>query len=292
MAVPKSAKHPVALLKIAVSTLLTRPAVFFPFVIIAFIQLVIFEVIFFAPRYPLNAFFGPLIEKMEGEIFLHYPFNFLVLTKWFQNTFLQSAIFIAISSLFIGMAVAVINMINNDETVKQKLALRKAGQSYVHLFTAALITVLAMLGMSHLHGLVIKRAMQIGATAGVKLLIKKAVLLSAPYVNLVLAVFVTTLFIFVIPIIIVEKKKIFAALVQNFKLVGKTFFPAFVVILLPALLYIPIILLRMASPILQRQFSPEILAWIAILGVVFSVIIDAVHYTAMTTFYLLQKEEQ
>ena len=285
------AKQPIALLKTAVLTLFEKPAVLFPFGLIAFIQLLTLEILFFSTRTPLSGFFGPIIRRLKGELYLHYPFNLMVTTEWFQNSYLQGLIYVVFSSLCIGAAVGVLKAIDNDRPIRIGAFFRDALRSYVHLFIASAITVLAMFGLSDIYGLVINRALKIGATSGIKFFIKQGVLITAPLVNLLLAILVTALFIYVIPIIIIDRKKIFPALFRNFKILARSARFTLTIILLPALLYVPLLLLRSTAPLLQRHFAPEVMLVIAVTGILVSAFIDAVHYTAASMFYLLTKEE-
>ncbi|HPB68835.1 MAG TPA: hypothetical protein PLT76_04265 [Candidatus Omnitrophota bacterium] len=285
-------KQPITLIKTAISTLFIHPAILFPYAIIAFYEFLIFELLFFAPRYPLVNFFGPIIRKLEGDIFLHYPFSYYVLAKWFQSTLLQSIISVVLNSFFIGMSVAIINAINNGQPVVLKAAFKRTLASYVHLFIGVALPVATMIGLSQLHELVINRALIIRSTTGIYYVLKQAVLLSIPYFNLLLAVFSTALFIYVIPSIIIDKKKIFGALVSNFKILWKSSGFTFLVLLLPALLYLPVILLQSTTSIYKNAAPPELLGILALVGIILSIVIDIIHYTTMTTYYLLKKEEK
>ncbi|HPN56766.1 MAG TPA: hypothetical protein PLD92_07940 [Candidatus Omnitrophota bacterium] len=292
MSSESKSKQPIALIKTAISTLFTHPQILSPYAIIAFYEFLIFELLFFAPRYPLVTFFGPIIRKLEGEVFLHYPFSYYVLAKWFQSTLLQSVIFVVLNSFFIGVSIAIINAINNGQPVILKAAFKRAAASYVHLFIGAALPVATMIGLSQLHELVINRALVIRSTSGIYYILKQMVLLSVPYFNLFLAVFSTALFIYVIPGIIIDKKKIFGALASNFKILWKSFGFTLLVLILPALIYLPVILLQSTTSIYKDAAPPELLGILAIVGVILSIVIDIIHYTTMTTYYLLKKEEK
>ncbi len=292
MSSTKKTRQPFALLKTSVNTLFSHSAILFPYIIIMFVELLIFEILLFAPRYPLVKFFGPIISRLEGAVFLHYPFSYYILAKWFQNNVLQSFLFMIFNSVFIGTSIAIINAINGNQPAIFKAAFKRAASFYVHLFLGASLPVATMLGLSYLHQLVIARALIIRSTTGMYFIIKQSVLISAPYMNLLLAVFSATLFIYVFPAIIVDKKKFFPALAANFKTLWKSFWFTFFMLLLPALLYLPMIVLQSASNLFKENVYPELFGALAVIAVLLSVFIDAIHYTTMTTYYLLKKEEQ
>lgn len=282
-------KQPIVLLKSSFDTIINNPVILLPFTMVAFIQLLILEIIFFAPRYPLSIFFAPLIRKLEGEIFLHYPFNFVVMTKWFQSV--QIPVYIILNSFFIGMTVLVIDLINNEKKVNLGQVFRQTLSRYVHLLVASGISVVLMYGVTTLYStLLIRRALMIRSTNGIFYMIKRAVLDGAPYFNLLFAIFLTALFAFVVPLIVLERKKIVAALVLNFKYLWRSFWFIFLVILLPGLLYIPVLLLKTNGKLFETILIPEVWGLIIIFSIMLTLFIDAIQYAAITTYYLLTKE--
>ena len=102
----KSVYQPIALLRTSLGSILQNPIILYPFALMACIQLFIIEILFFAPRHPLNLFFAPMIKTLEGERFLHYPFNYAVLNKWFAST--QMFTYVLLNSFFFGVAVMII----------------------------------------------------------------------------------------------------------------------------------------------------------------------------------------
>lgn len=288
MALKDPTKQPITLLRSAFSTLLENPSVLFPFACLAFVQFFFLELVFFAPRYPLNIFFGQVISRLHGEAYLHYPFNYFLLSQWFQMA--QIPIYILCNSFFLGAAVSIIALINSDKIVQVKNVFRQTLSLYIHLFVAAGLSILLMSGFSFGYSFLIKRAAIIRSTSGVFYIIKRIVIEGAPYVNLFAAVIVTAMLAFIVPIIVIERKKIFQAIAENFKMLTRSFFFILVVVLLPALLYVPIILLRSNHRFLSEFASPEIWGWLIVVSVLVTLFIDAIQYTAITIYYLLKKE--
>ena len=277
------------LLKSSVNACFYNPIILVPFATTAFIQLLILEILYFAPRFPLSVFFGPVIRRFHGEAFLHYPYSFAMVPKAFQSV--QIPIYIFISSFFIAVAVVIIAAVNNDQRITFGKACRQALSRYVHIIIAALISFGIFYGISSIYGLVIKRALQITSTRGIYFMIKSTVLYGAPYVNVLIGVFVTALFAFVFPVIMIEKKKVFAAIIGNFRALWGSCRFTFFVVAIPTLFYLPVMLLRtgIASPKMVVAF-PGIQILTLVLSVLVMFAIDVVVYTAITTYYLLKKE--
>ncbi len=281
-------KQPITLLKLAINTIINHPIILYPFTIIFFIQIIILEVLLFATRNPLSLFFGPLIRRLEGEIYLHYPFNYVVLTKWFQG--LEVWIYLFINSFFIGVAIAIIDLINKEKPINFKAVYKHVLSLYIHLLIGAFLTIMALIIFSVLNDLLIKRALIIRSTSGIFYIIKRIVLDGAPYFNLLFAIVVTTLFAYLIPIIILEKKKIFSAVILNFKNLFRSFWFIFVLVFLPGLLYVPVLVLKTRGHLLEAIFIPEVWGFLIILSVIVKLLIDAIQYTAITTYYLANKD--
>src|SRR3990167_8068562 len=94
-------KQLIPLLKGSVDTYIAHPVILIPFLTLAFIQLLILEILFFFPRYPLSVFFNPIVRTLWGEGFVHFPNNYLILPKLFQNA--QVFIYIFVSSYLISI---------------------------------------------------------------------------------------------------------------------------------------------------------------------------------------------
>ncbi len=122
------------------------------------------------------------------------------------------------------------------------------------------------------------------------LFVKKALVYSEPYFGLFLGALATTLFIFVIPAIVIGKKKIPAALAVNFQLLLKSFWFIFMVVILATLVYIPVLLLRSNIELISENVTPLIQLLMIVISVLVTLAIDATVFTSTTTYYLLKKE--
>ncbi|OGX41582.1 MAG: hypothetical protein A3G91_02710 [Omnitrophica WOR_2 bacterium RIFCSPLOWO2_12_FULL_50_9] len=289
MASPTPKKQLIPLLRESVNAYITHPILLFPFVTIAFVQILLLEVLYFAPRFPLVKFFGPLIQRLEGEAYLHYPQNLLILPKWFQIA--QYFIYVLIGSLLTATAIAMIANLNNQKKTTFGAALRSTLPRYLHLVIAAIITFFVFQGLSGAYGLCIRRALQIRSETGLFHLIKAIVLYGAPYFNLLIGVLVTVMFAFVFPIIVIDQKKVFSAILLNFRHLWRSFWFIFFVILIPTLFYVPVMLLRDNLGIVVNLTFEGMRLLLIILSIVVMIVIDATIYTAITTYYLFKKEQ-
>ena len=275
-----------ALLKTSVNTILANPLILFPFCTIAFVQLFVLEILYFVPRYPLTVFFGPIIRKLWAESYLHYPNYLVLLPELFHKV--QPPIYIFISSFLFAVSVTLIFSVNSDKKINLASAFCETSSMYIHVVLAALVAYTSYYCFDQFYSLLSQRAILIRSEVGIFFIIKKIILGGWSYFYLMYGVFLTTIFAFLIPIIVIEKKKIIAAIGLNFKNLWRSFWFVWAIVFIPTLFYLPILLLR--NNIFKFAGSiPGIHLYILVLSVFVTIVIDAVVYTAITTAYLLKK---
>lgn len=280
-------QSPLALLNLSITTISKNPVILFPYLIYAFIQLLILEIIFFAPRYPLVNFFGPIIARKEGMAYFQYPANYLLMLKWFHGAELVLYVFFGV--IFFGINVFIVSLINGGKEIRLQQVLRKIFGSYIHLFLQAVLMILILKLFSIGFSPIINRAGQIQSTTGIFFIIKQSVLFFSPFVNLLFAFFVTTIFAFVVPAIIIDKKKIFSALKTNFTL-WRSWRVIFGAVFISGMLYLPIYLIKTTPLALQVMRVPEVTGILTIVGILVSLLTDVIQITAITIYYLAKKE--
>jgi len=161
---------------------------------------------------------------------------------------------------------------------------------YIHIFAAALISFCTFFGLYKLYGFATDLFLRSSSVDGIFFIVKTIVSHGVPYANLLIGVFVTALFAFVFPIIVIDKQKIFAAIGLNFKNLWGSFWYIFIVVLIPTLFYLPILFLRSNINGLANATIPEIRVLALVISVLVTMFIDVTIYTAVTSFYLLKKE--
>lgn len=289
--VPKNKiEHPniISHLRSSINSLIEHPIIFYPFILNAVIQIFILEVLFFAPRFPLNIFFTPIISTFWGEQFAHFPNYFSLLPKIFQYT--QFVSFIFLSGFFISVGINIIQKINDDQQVKVRQSMNATIKHYVHIFFASLLIFSVMIGFLKLFDLVIQRALIIRSQSGIFFIIKRIILDGTPYFNFLISILITALFVYVLPGIVLEKRKIFGAIFNNFKTFFQGIFFTIGIVLLPTLLYLPVLLIR--SFIDLSNLLPEWNAIVLLISIIIMAFIDTIIYTAITIHYLLLKENK
>lgn len=280
-------RNPFVLLQLSFNTLTSHPVLLFPFSILAFVQFFVLELLYFVPRYPLVLFFGPILKKMGGETFLHYPNNYALLSKWFHG--LQIPIYIFLTSFILGTVIGLVYLLDSKKEVTLQKAFQRARSSYIHLVAIAFIVVFVLKVVAVGYNWILERALVISSTTGIASVVKQVVLVSSPVGNLLLTCLVTALFAFVLPIIVIEKKNVLNALKLNFLRIGASFWTLLGIAFLSGLLYLPILFLQHPRLLELISLNPEARGSVLIIGVLLMIVIDALLYTAVTIYYLSKK---
>ncbi len=284
----KFQKQIIPLLRESVNSLVANPIILLPFMTVAFFQMLLLEIIYFSSQFPLVHFFGPIIRRTVGETYLHYPKHLLLLPQWFQIT--QYFLFIFVSSFLIAVAIEIIKNINNNGKITFPKALRTVFPQYIHICLAAILTFFIFYVLAKLHGLILAKAVQISSTTGIFHVIKTIVLSARPYSNLLIGTLVTTLFAFVLPIIVIERQKVIQAVILNFKYLWGSFWFLFLIILIPMLCYVPVLLLQDNLSTIASGTFQEVRLLSPVISVVVMTLIDAMVYTAITIYFLFKRE--
>jgi hypothetical protein len=211
--------------------------------------------------------------------------NMLVIPQIFQS--IQVPFYIFISSFFIGVAISIIAAINNDIKFKFREMVKKTLGVYIHILVAALIAYGLYTIFSSGYELLINRALKIRSTTGPFAMIKISIIEGTPIFNLLISVLVTTLTVYIFPLIVLGKKNVFTALIANLKILKDSFVFTFFIVLIPSSLYF---LIPLLNRILPFEAFPDFRLLSLALSVLIMTFIDAMVYTAVTTYYLLREE--
>jgi hypothetical protein len=236
--------------------------------------------LYLAPRPPLRALLGPPISAIWGEKFLHYPANFLLLSKLaYLSRLCLSVIF---SSLLTGIAVAMV----------YKKPLKSAYKKYISLFLIVFIeTTIFYFGIKAITVLLLKYFY----AGNSKLLFLGPDMWFGPILtvlNFVVVIFVQALFTYSIPILIADDQKFLKAIFKSFLVFKRYFLVSLFLVGLPMLFYIPVVVLYSNIAFLIDKFFPEVILLVAILSVIInSLVIDPLMTISTALLYSLEKEK-
>lgn len=270
-------------------SLKSQPKIFLPFLIFAAVETVFLFFIYVAPRVPFRIVLGPPIRAFWGEGFLHYPANFLLLPKLasMSRTFLS----VILGSLTTGLAVGMVCEIYNKKTTKLLSIFKSTIKKYVALFGVVFFITIIFYALAKLTFICLSRYFMAGHAT---LLSLKPAFWLGPIlvsINLLIGIFVQAAFVYAIPILIVENKNLFKVIIESFVLFTKLFIPTMVLVILPILLYIPIIVLQYNTSCLINNVFPESVLIISFVSLIISSLVIDFLITVSTTFLYLKNKE-
>ncbi len=281
--------QPIILLKTTVQNIQNNPILLYPTLILGLSQLLVLEILYFAPRRPLSNFFGPLISHVWSEEFLHYPMDLILLPKLFY--YAQIFVYILGGAFLLAVTTHLVASLNSHNRANMKNSFKEAGRHYIHIFLASLLSLFLFQIISTFYTFVTNSVLRIKTTNATLVAFQKLFLLATPYIQFLIGILVTTLLIYVVPIIIIEKKSILKAIRLNLTVLLKSFNVSLLVVLIPTLFYLPVLVARNNIEALVNRTVPEIQIFIIILGILITLVIDLIVLITVTTHYLFIKEE-
>ncbi|MBU1087168.1 MAG: hypothetical protein KKD05_06570 [Candidatus Omnitrophica bacterium] len=265
-----------------------RSKIMMPFTIMAVIELIAIAAIFVFIQPPFTKFSSPIVLRFFGEQFLHYPFN-LILTSQLFNYF-QNFNAIIIGTFVAGMTISAVTEFSQTKEFSFKPAAKKALFKYINL---VIITVLVFFLMQFLQSIekriLIKILMKGPSFLRISADTWKTIFL---FVFLLSAAFVQSLFIFAQTAVMIDNKNFITAIFKNMAFVLTNIFASCFLVIVPLLVYIPIILLKSNLFELMKRSFPEISFVVMIMGVFLTLFINLAITITTTKAYLLIKEKK
>src|SRR3989338_296516 len=117
-----------------------KPLVIMPFAIIAFLETLALEVVYFSTRTPISGVANPIIRKFFGERLLHYPQCLVILPKLFY--YLQILIYVLTGAFLTAIAVNIFKNIKKELPVRADAMIRNASKHYLSFFCYAVIIII------------------------------------------------------------------------------------------------------------------------------------------------------
>ncbi|MDP2928622.1 MAG: hypothetical protein Q8O01_00980 [Candidatus Omnitrophota bacterium] len=248
-----------------------HPVVLTPFIVIAFLECSILEVAYFCARKPLLFVFGPIVRKFFGEQFLHYPANLMLMPKLFS--FGQMVVYVLGSVFLTAAAIQIFLNINSGHPVIFKAIIKNTAKKYMALVGYGLIYIIILLILQRLEGTAFLKAARFISKRlfGVP---NELFAIASSLLLFLVAVFTQVFLVLVIPIIVMDRKRLITAVVESISLGLGNFLKLFGLILLPLFFYVPVLLMKDFLAIVMDKTFPEISLLIMLLNIVMAIFID------------------
>lgn len=268
--------------------MINQPIIIMPFVLIAFFEALALEVVYFSTRPPILPIAGPVIKKLFGEQFLHYPAYLVSLSKLFY--YLQIVIYIIAGAFLVGISVNIFKNIKEKLPVRAKAMVKNSLKNYAYFFGYALIVVFMTFLLKKVDVYVFSKLFKLGLKflPHIQPQIYSICLMMAIFVsNIILQAFV----ILTIPIIVIDKMPLLKAFLKSMSLGFHNFGAIIALIFLPFLIYLPISVLKSVSDVLINKTFPEISFYITAAGIIASIFLDCFIIICISQFLLIKQKE-
>ena len=285
----KMNQGPIYILNLTINTLINNPIVLYPIFLLSCIHLLFLEIIFFAPRFPLSQIFDPIIIRAANPTFMHYPYNYILLVKWYHG--LETLLYILINCIFYAAVVGTISLINSNQAIEWGKIFKRSLNCYIPIVASMVLTVISLQVFTFILDFFIKNVLLIDPTSSF-FIIKKVIIIAIPYLHMFFAALAVSIFAFTIPIIVIEEYNFINAVRSNFLNYGSSIGLVLKINIISSLLYLPFVLDRVYFSDQRILQAPERSVLLLILSIVMMLLIDVIQYTAITLCYLSQKEEQ
>ena len=254
-----------------------------PFIVIALLELIGIVALFIAIQPPIVKYVTPIIMRFWGKQFLHYPFSLLLISQLFN--YLQIVLAIVLGTFASGLTISNVFQYSQTEQFSYKTSFKKTLFKYISLI---IITILVFF--------LLKFAYSIEEKVLIKIMMKGQDFLGLRredwsmlfmVFGVIAAGFIQSMFVFTHSAIMIDNKNFITAIFRNIAFVFKNFFAACVLVIVPLLVYIPVVLLKGNLFELMKRTTPEIVFAVLIFGVLISLFINVLITISTTNAYLL-----
>ncbi len=264
-----------------------RPIILLPFFIIAFLEGLALELIYFSTRKPLSLIAGPIIRKFSGEPSLHYPFNLVKLPKYLYYS--QILIYIFIGVFLIAITVNIVKNIKGELPLRTNALIRNATKRYFSFIVFGIIMMGSIFLVQRLDTRVFSKLVLL-LTKSFPHIAPKFYSLGFVLLSFISNIVLQTFLVLAIPIMVIRKKSLLRALAGSIGLGFRYFFSIFTLIFVPFMLYFPIALLKAYLPNMAAKTFPEINLWIVGIGVIATVFVECFIIVCASQFLLAREK--
>lgn len=255
-------------------SLAKNPVILLPFLIVGLFDAFLLILIFLAPQPPFSAVFAPPIRAFWGERFLHYPLNLVLIPKLFSYAHIFTTAIIGV--LMTGLAIGMLSEVKTGNKPQILLNFILALKRYFVLLAIWLIMfILAFLVYKIPNFLSINN---------------RVIVQVAFFLSFLITILIQVVFIYAIPAAFIERKGLIPAIKRGISFSKNYFLSTLILVLTPAVFYIPVMILKGKIPVLMSRFFPETALVILGLGIVVSVFIDFVVTCSTTILFINQSK--
>ena len=251
-----------------------NPEVLVPFAGMGILNTAVLYLLYLAPQRPVSIVLAPPIRVFWGEKFLHYPFNFFLLPKLFY--YANITIDALIGVLLAGLAIGMLKDIYSGEPPKMFADFAVSIKRYFALLSIWIITF-----CFSLFAMKIFKSLFSGMSGS----------LMFSFLTYLFLIFIQVLFVYSMAAIIVEKRSVFSAIKVNFLFLKQFFFTTLILVFIPALFYLPVLVLKNKLGAIIRESFPEIVIFVLGFSILGMLIVNMLIIVPPTILFLEKRRD-
>ncbi len=274
----------VAVWRTAINLVVSEPRVLVPFAVMAAVEIVQLFILANSPHFPVNKIMAPLIQRIWGGVFLHYPYNYELLPRLVYYAKMAAGIFIG--GVTTAMACLIVLQAEKDRKVSLRKALRQSMGRYVSLFLLMFLLYVAVHYAMKQPQLLLTVLFR-GKTKLLFLGPRPWFEVILPTLLFLIAIILQGLFVYSIPFIVIKGRKFLSALWGGVVLFAKNALRTLVLVGVPMVLYVPVTIVRSNINVLADKFGPESIVFVLLISVLIAtVIVDGLVTIATALFFI------
>jgi len=264
------------------------PKIFLPYIILILLEicLLIFLLSVHVPiLYPLLA---PPIKVFFGEIYLHYPYNFVLLPTIFD--YCDIVLILIFAPLISGMTVGMVYQAEDGNKPKFCSNFLFTIKKYLILIGLWVIITILVFSIFYIDKFLVSKFYTTEIAKFIHIPTWRMARLMQ-YFCFFLTLVIDTFFAFCIPAVMIENKKIIGSIKRSFKISSSLFLPTFVLICIPTIFNCIIVLIKQKMLTqLMDKFFPEIVLVIMGIGFCIYLITQVLQISSLTLVFLNHKK--
>jgi len=274
--------------KVSFKSMWQCPAIFLPFAIITLCELLLLVVLLLSPHPILEPLLCPPIRKFFGEMFLHYPYNFSLLPTLFEYVSLPLTLLLMplMCAVTVGMVARSVNGKKASFGKNLGLGMKK----YMSSLSLWIIVLIIYIGIF----LFLKfLALQCYPPAMAKVLHIPSwrMFTICQYLSLFICLLVEPFLAYSIPVLILEKKKLFSAIKEGLIVGWSLYLPTLVLIAIPTLLGACLVLVKQKMLSFFINLLPESVLGVMVGGFILTLFIGVLITTSLTALFLIKRQD-
>jgi hypothetical protein len=231
--------------KMVLNSLFEFPATIVPFAGIAVVNILILALLALAPFLPLLKAAAAFIGRVWGEVFLHYPANFVLLPELFSTVGKLAGLTVGV--FLTGVAISAINQAKLSSSPRWGFSLKKAYRRYYRLAVVGGIMLLlasSAVNVSDLLRLVFGSDLWAG------------------YAGYVASVLVLAPFSFAMPAIVIENRKIFNSIDRSLSIFFANPVTTMLFVCISGAIFLPAYYMNGKIPAIVNSAAPDLVFYI------------------------------